>query len=275
LRLDLRRGRTLQARDTTEATKVVVVNEAFRSRYFKDRDAVGEHVSMGGQTREIVGVVANVQQRGGFNGYGPLDALPAIYLPFSQFPQGGLRTIHGWFSPAWIIREARPGAVTELAVRRAMEEIDPQLPVASIRGIDDVQATALTRQRVLMVLVSVLGGLALFLSAVGIHALISSGVTERTRELGIRLALGATVRQAIIDAARPGIVMAIAGLVAGCALAYGTTGLIRSLLWGVSATDPVTFIAVVTVLLVVAVVASVAPALRVRKLDPVALLRSE
>jgi predicted permease len=275
LRLDLRRGRTLQRTDTTESAKVVVVNESFMNRYFKDRDAVGEHVQMGGQARQIVGVVANVQQRGGFNGYGPIDALPAIYLPFSQFPQGGLRTIHGWFSPAWIMREARPGAVTELAVRRAMEEIDPQLPLASIRGIDDVQAAALTRQRVLMLLVSALGVLALFLSAVGIHALISSGVTERTRELGIRLALGATVRQTIIDAARPGIVMAIAGLAIGCALAYGTAGLIRNLLWGVSPNDPLTFTAVVVILLVVAVAASVVPALRVRRLDPVALLRAE
>ncbi len=85
---------------------------------------------MSGQARQIVGVVANVQQRGGFNGFGPLDALPAIYMPFSQFPQGDLRTIHGWFSPAWIVREAKAGAVTELAIRRAMEEIDPQLALA-------------------------------------------------------------------------------------------------------------------------------------------------
>ena len=92
---------------------MVVVNESFKNRYFKERNAVGEHVFMSGQERQIVGVVANVQQRGGFNGFGPLDALPAIYMPFSQFPQGDLRTIHGWFSPAWIVREAKAGAVSE------------------------------------------------------------------------------------------------------------------------------------------------------------------
>ncbi len=275
LKLSLTAGRTLRASDTTTSASVVVVNESFKNRHFKERDAVGEHVFISGQERQVVGVVANVQQRGGFNGFGPLDALPAIYMPFSQFPQDGLRTIHGWFSPAWIVREAKAGAVGDLAIRRAMEEIDPQLPLASIRGIDDVQSAALVRQRVLMWLVAALGGVALFLAAIGIHALISSGVTERTRELGIRMALGATVGQTIRDAAMPGIVMAVVGLVVGCAAAYGASGLIRRLLWGVRENDPMTFIAVVGALLVVAVAASVLPALRVRKFDPVALLRSE
>ncbi len=126
-----------------------------------------------------------------------------------------------------------------------------------------------------MMLVAALGGLALFLAAMGIHALISSGVSERQRELGIRMALGATVGQTIRDAALPGILMAVAGLVVGCAIAYGTSGLIRSLLWGVKENDPLTFVAVIVALLAVAITASVMPALRVRKLDPVSLLRSE
>jgi ABC-type antimicrobial peptide transport system permease subunit len=124
-------------------------------------------------------------------------------------------------------------------------------------------------------LVGALGGLALFLAAIGIHALISSGVTERTRELGIRLALGATVGQTMRDAAMPGIIMSIAGLAIGCVAAYGVSGYIRSLLWGVKENDPLTFAGVIVALLAVAVFASVMPALRVRKLDPVSLLRSE
>jgi predicted permease len=275
LRLPVLRGRSLQDSDTTASNHVVTVNNAFARRYFKDREAVGEYVRMGGQARQIVGVVADVQQRGGFNGFGPLDVLPSIYLPFAQFPPGGLRVIHGWFSPAWIVREAKPGAVSEQALRRAMLEIDSQLPLAAIRGVDEVRSAALARQRVLMMLVAALGGLALFLAAIGIHALIASGITERTRELGIRMALGATVRRTILDAATPGIVMAMAGLVIGCGLAYGAAGLIRNLLWGVREDDPVTFIGVIGALLVVAVTASVMPALRIRKLDPVSLLRSE
>ena len=226
-------------------------------------------------TREVIGVAGNVQQRGGFQSYGPIDALPGFYVPFSQFPGGGLRTIHGWFSTAFIVRQAHDGAVNEPILRRVMAEIDPQLAVSAVRGVDDVRSETLSRQRILMMLVAALGGLALFLAAIGIHALIASGVTERTRELGIRMALGATVRQTIRDAALPGISMAIAGLAVGCVVAYGTSGYIRSLLWGVKENDPLTFAAVIGALLAVALAASVLPALRVRKLDPVALLRSE
>ena len=110
----------------------------------------------------------------------------------------------------------------------------------------------------------------MLLAAIGIHGLIASGVAERTRELGIRMALGATVGQTIRDAAVPGILMAIAGLVIGCGVAAGVSGLLRNLLWGVKANDPLTFTAVVVTLLVVAIVASIGPALRVRRLDPVA-----
>ena len=275
LRLPVLRGRSLQSTDARAATNVVVINESFARRYFSDREAIGEYVQIGGQTRQIVGVVANVQQQGGFNGFGPLDALPAIYLPFAQFSPGGLRVIHGWFSPAWIVREARQGAVSQQALRTAMFEIDPQLPLTAVRNVDEVRSAALARQRILMLLVAALGGLALFLAAIGIHALIASGVTERTRELGIRMALGATVRQTMIDAALPGIIMAAVGVVIGCAMAFGVSGLIGNLLWGVRQNDPLTFVAVVATLLAVAVAASIAPALRVRRLDPVALLRRE
>ena len=216
-----------------------------------------------------------MQQRGGFQNYGPIDALPGFYVTFSQFPGGNLRAIHGWFSTAFIVRQSYEGAVNETLMRRVMAEIDPQLAVSAVRGVDAVRANTLSRQRILMMLVGALGALALFLAAIGIHALISSGVTERTRELGIRMALGATVGQTVRDAALPGIVMAGAGLAIGCALAYGASGLIRSLLWGVKENDALTFIAVIGALLIVAVAASVMPALRVRKLDPVSLLRSE
>jgi predicted permease len=275
LRLPLVAGRTFRDTDTRSSAPVVVINEAFAKRHFRDRDPVGQRIESNGAVREVVGVVGNVQQRGGFNNYGPLDALPGFYQPFAQFTNTGLRTFHGWFSTAWIVRQHADGAVNEPILRRVMSEIDSQLAVSAIRGVDDVRNTSLTRQRILMLLVAALGGVALFLAAIGIHALIASGVTERTRELGIRMALGATVHQTIIDAARPGIVLAVAGLVIGCVAAYGATGLIRRLLWGVRENDPVTFLAVIATLLVVAVAASVIPALRVRRLDPVSLLRSE
>jgi ABC-type antimicrobial peptide transport system permease subunit len=275
LRMPLKAGRTLRDSDTRTSAPAVIVNEAFARRYLRDRDAIGAFVSMSGQTREVVGVVGNTQQRGGFQSFGPIDAVPGIYLPFSQFQATGLRTIHGWFSTAWIVRQTAEGAVTEPVLRRVMAEIDSQLAVSAVRGVDEVRSATLSRQRVLMTLVGALGALALFLAAIGIHALISSGVSERTRELGIRMALGATVGQTIRDAALPGITMTIAGLIAGTAIAYGASGLIKRLLWGVKENDPLTFVAVIGALLVVAVTASIMPALRVRKLDPVSLLRAE
>ena len=275
LRVPLIGGRTFRDTDTKTAAPTAIVNEAFAKRYFKDRDAVGQYIFASGTVREVIGVVGNLQQRGGFQNFGPLDALPGFYVPFSQFPGGGLRTIHGWFSTAFIVRQAHDGAVNEAIMRRAISEIDPQLAVSAVRGVDAVRGQTLSRQRILMQLVGALGALALFLAAIGIHALIASGVTERTRELGIRMALGATVGQTIRDAALPGIIMASVGLVVGCVVAYGASGYIRSLLWGVKENDPMTFVAVVAALLTVAIAASVIPALRVRKLDPVSLLRSE
>jgi predicted permease len=275
LRMSTLDGRTFLDSDSRTASPVIVVNEAFAQRHFKDRNAVGAQVQLNGQVREIVGVVGNTQQRGGFQTFGPIDAVPGAYMPFSQFNAGGLRVIHGWFSTAWLVRQTRDGAVTEQMLRRAMAEVDSQLAVTAVRGIDEVRDASLSRQRVLMTLVAALGGLALFLAAIGIHALISSGVAERTREFGIRMALGATVGKTVRDAALPGIIMATVGLAIGSVAAYGATGLIRSLLWGVKENDPLTFVAVIAALMSVAVAASVVPALRVRKLDPVSLLRSE
>jgi len=165
--------------------------------------------------------------------------------------------------------------VTEPAIRRAMADVDPMLAISAVRGISDVRSASLARQRVMMMLVASLGGLALFLAAMGIHALIASGVAERTREFGIRMALGATAGETIRNAAMPGITLAAIGLAIGCGGALMMSNVMRSLLWGVAGNDPLTFVAVVVVLLAVAVAASVFPALRVRRLDPVSLLRAE
>jgi predicted lysophospholipase L1 biosynthesis ABC-type transport system permease subunit len=261
------RGRVVADRDTPASPPVIVVNQSFVRLYLRDRDPIGQRVQVANAAREIVGVVRDVQQVGGFNGFGPIDALPLIYVPFSQVPPGGLRTFHTWFAPAWIVRTVTAGAVGELALRQAMAAVDPHLPISTPRSIDAVRSSALARQRLLMVLVGVLAVSALLLGAV------ASGVAERTREIGIRLALGSTVGDAIRLAALPGIVLTLIGLAVGSGLAYATTGLIRSLLWGVQAHDPLTFAAVAATLLVVSAIASLAPAMRIRRLDPVALLR--
>ncbi|MQA93065.1 MAG: FtsX-like permease family protein [Gemmatimonas sp.] len=124
-----------------------------------------------------------------------------------------------------------------------------------------------------MVLVGALGAAAALLAALGIHGLISSLVSERLRELGVRMALGASVEQAMRTVMLPGIVLTLVGLAVGSVLALGAAGLVRRLLWGVTPTDPLTFAGVAVTLLVVAIVASLVPALRVRRVDPAMLLR--
>ncbi len=272
LRLPVRRGRSFTDFDTSAGAPVVVVNDTFARRYM-DGEAVGQPVRFAGRTREIVGVVADVQQAAGFGDFGPIDVLPAIYVPFAQFQVSGLRVFHSWFSPAWIVRTTGPGAVTDRALGEAMADVDPQLPLAAVRPVDDVRRAALARQRALAVLVGALAVAALLLAAMGIHALIASGVAERMRELGIRLALGASPGSAIVTASTPGVLLALAGLAIGGAAAWGAAGLVRGLVWGVPEHDAVTFVSVAGVLLVVAVAASVVPALRVRRLDPARLLR--
>jgi ABC-type antimicrobial peptide transport system permease subunit len=149
------------------------------------------------------------------------------------------------------------------------------LPFAKVRSLDEVQSAAVALPRLLMVLLLTLAGAAVALAALGIHGLIAASVSERTREMGIRLALGATRRGAVGTVAWPGIVLAAAGTIAGAAAARGMVSIIRSFVWGVSATDPLTFAGVAALFLVVAAVASVLPALRVLRVDPAQTLRAE
>jgi predicted permease len=278
LRLPLRQGRAIAASDTGGGAPVAVVNEAFVRQFLRGRDPLATELRMASAVDvsdgvvRIVGVAADVPQEGGFMGYGPIDAMPMVYLPVSQVSPGLLR-VHVWFSPAWIIRTAVPGVVTDVATREAMRAADPRLPVTALQDIDAVRAGVLSQQRFSMLLVGVLGLAALLLSALGLHGLIAGTVTERMREFGIRLALGTTVGAAIRTAALPGLRLTVVGLVVGSVAALGTTRLIGSQLWGVSQTDPVTYLTVAVLLLLVALVASVGPALRLRRLDPLVLLR--
>ncbi|MGE3277712.1 MAG: ADOP family duplicated permease [Vicinamibacterales bacterium] len=273
LRIPLRAGRTIDERDTGAGAAVAVVNETFARRYFGDESAVGRQIAISGEVREIVGVVGDVRQLGGFNGFGPVDALPTTFIPAAQFPAGAMRLVHTWFTPDWVVRGTTAQAVSEPTLRRALAPVAPDLPIARVQTLDAVRADAVAEQRLLATLVGLLAGAALLLAALGIHGLIASGVIERTRELGIRLALGATVGEAVRSAAWPGIQMALVGLATGLAAALGAARLLRSVLWGVSEDDPLTFVVVALVLLLVAMAASLLPALRVRRVDPVALLR--
>lgn len=276
-RIPIRAGRGIQPGDVDGAPLITVVNEAFVSRFYKDGQPIGRHIMTEGRTLQIVGVVGDTQQgnSGCRRGSGPISQTPCIYVAVAQLPSGFLNMIHVWFEPAWVVRSSLPAASLVPQIRQAIQQIDPELPVAHVKTIDDLRGEKLTSQRFMMWLVAGLGGIALVLAAVGIHGLIASSVNERTRELGIRLALGASARQAITAVVVPGLVLAVIGVALGAGAALAVARLLQSFVWGVTPSDPATFAGVVVVLLGIALVASLMPALRVLRLDPAITLRAE
>ncbi|HKV99859.1 MAG TPA: ABC transporter permease [Vicinamibacterales bacterium] len=282
LRVPLIGGRAISTSDAVTAPPIVVVNQGFTKLASGGRDPMGRRIRLSGAEREIVGVVGDVKvTSSGFflTGMvrGPITSGPLIYLPAAQTPDGFMG-MHIWFSPMWTVRTQRP-AVAEEALQRAIGAVDPLLPIGRIQQMTDIQAAATARQRLLMILVGVLGGAAVLLAAIGIHGLIAHSVQQRTREFGIRLALGATAGGTIRAVAMSGIVIACCGAVVGIGLAVVAVRLVESLvssdyLWGVTSRDPSTYLEVGAFLVVVAAVASLLPALRIFRLDPVETLRA-
>jgi predicted permease len=277
LKVPVRAGRTIADGDSAASTPVAVVNESFIARYYKDDTRViGRHIGSGDEVREIIGIVGNTQQgAAGWGDFGPISPLPCLYVPVAQTTSAFLTLVHTWFQPSWVVRSTLPVAALVPELRRTIESVDAQLPIANVRTIDELRGEKLSSQRFMMGLVAGLGLVALVLAAVGLHGLIASSVNERTRELGIRLALGATARQAMTAVVIPGLVLAGIGIAVGTAAALAVSRLLHSFVWGVTSTDPATFAGVIAVLLGVAVVASVIPALRVLRLDPALTLRAE
>lgn len=275
LRIPVRAGRTFDARDRVDSPGVVVVNETLARQYFNGTEPVGRRIRFAGRDREIVGVVGDVPVRPGWGEHGPLAAMPLAYIPVAQTSDGFLRLVHGWFSPAFIVRTSAGPEAAIGAMRRAIDATDPLLPFARVRSMADVQAASLAEQRVLTVLFAALALATVLLAAIGLHGLIATSVVERTREMGIRMALGASVSQAMRTLALPGVVLALAGTAIGAVAARAGTGLLRHFVWGVNAADPLTFAGVAAIFLIVASVASVAPTLRILRLDPATTLRQD
>ncbi len=208
LRIPVVRGRAFTSSDGPGAPPVIVVNQAFVRRHSPDEEPIGRQVQSGGVARTIVGVVGDVQQKTSFGSSGPLRAAPASYVPASQISNGFVTMVHTWFSPSWIVRLSGPQEGIVAQMQQAVESVDPLLPVAKFRTLDEVRGEAVATPRAQALLLGTLAGLALLLAAVGLYGLVASAVAERTRELGIRLALGATPRQAIAAVALPGLALA-------------------------------------------------------------------
>ncbi len=275
LRIPMLRGRDFRPGDGPKAAPVAIVNQAFAKQYLSKQEPLGSHLAMVGGNREIVGLVGDVQETANWGEFGPLGTVPMVYIPASQTEDEYLRMIHRWFSPNWVVRySGSPGGLIPRIAQTA-SAVDPLLPIANFRTLNELRSLSLGQQRFQATLLATLSGLALLLAVVGLYGLMSQSVIERTRELGIRLALGSTVPRAIRDAAIPGISLALAGVAAGCVIAALSVRVLRHLLWGVSTTDPVTFLSVAAGLVVVAALATLIPALRITRLNPADTLRDE
>ncbi len=272
LGIPLVRGRTVEDGDVAGAAPIAVVNRAFES-YLGSGDAMGRPLFTLDTTWRIVGVVGDVQQTPSWGDFGPLGQVPAIYLPLGQTNDVFLSLVHTWFTPSWVVRTAAVPAAVLPALDRAVAAAVPQLPASGFHTIDRVRAGALSEQRFEATLLSFLALLSLVLAAVGLAGLIAGSVAERGRELGLRMALGATRPGAVRVAALPGVLLAAAGVAIGSLAALPATAALRHLVYGVGPHDPLTFTAVAAILLLVAALASLAPAVRVARLDPGRALR--
>lgn len=254
------RGRGFTTQDRADAPRVAVVNEAFVHRFWPDGRAIGRHLRGGGGTSEVVGVVADAKMHS--IGEGPT---PFVYLPMRQNPVG---------AAVLAVRTTGAPAAMLPTLRRTVAALDPNLP-ADLNTMDNALGIAVLPQRVGAILLSAFGGLGMLLAALGLYGVLAYLVARRTREIGIRMALGsesrAVMRLVLSQAAR----LTAVGLVIGLVLALVAGRLIRGFLFGVTAADPLTFGGVLVVFAGVALMAGFLPARRATRIDPMEALRSE
>ncbi len=263
--ISLRAGRWLGNGDTPNAPKVMVINENMARRFWPDEDPIGRRVTMRDWgpplTGEIVGVAGDVKADG-------LDSetRPMIYWPYTQFPV--------IFNSIVVRTEGDPLSLVG-PIKSQIWFVDPVQPVSSVESMEQVLATSVAPRRFNMLLTGIFAAVALALAAVGIYGVISYTVSQRTNEIGIRVAMGAQSSDVLKLVVGQGVTLALIGVGLGLAAAAGLTRLMSSLLFGVSPTDGATFVSISVLLMAVALAACVVPARRATKVDPMVALRYE
>ncbi|MDQ2711727.1 MAG: ABC transporter permease [Acidobacteriota bacterium] len=277
LQIPLLRGRLLSDSDTAHSANVAVVNEAFLRMYFRsNHEPLGSSIKIGDTPWQVVGIVGDVPQKNGWGSiWGPIEPFAQVYVSAEQFPSDSFSLVSTWFSPNWIVRTH--GNVPGLpdAMRRALQSVDPTLPFSSFASMKEIRSVGLAEQRYQAVLFSAFAILAVLLAALGVYGLIAQSVTQRTREMGIRMALGASVQNVVRAAVAPGLALSLAGVATGLLLGLFAARVLKSMIWGVSTSDPLTLTAVALLLLLVGGLSSLIPALRLTTLDPARTLRDE
>ncbi|HVQ37699.1 MAG TPA: ABC transporter permease [Pyrinomonadaceae bacterium] len=260
----LRRGRLFTAQDDAKSTRVVLVNEAFASKFLPGQDPIGQRLNFGGgedQTTEIVGIVADVKN----NDFDEAPD-PTAYFPYLQNVR---------FTMNLVIRGAQDPTLLASAVRSEVQALDPNLPVSNIKTVGEMINERISPKRLMSYILAVFGLIALLLASVGIYGVMSYAVSQRTQEIGVRMALGAQAGDVLKLVVKNGMTMALIGVGIGLVGAFGLTRLLANLLFKVTPTDLLTFSLVTAALIVVALVACFVPARRATKVDPLVALRYE
>lgn len=272
LQMPLLAGRIFTDADRPNSQHVAIVNRSFAQKFYGGANPVGHYLN---KDTLIVGEVDDVPISSNLNPVAPLMSEETIYIPGAQVSAQYLSLVHIWFQPDWIVRTAGPVLGLSTKMQRALSSADANLPASGFYSMGDLLARTLTTQRIEVVLLSAMAMLALLLSAVGIFALVASMVTQETREIGIRMALGSTVGQAMLHVGRSSMGASAAGLFAGLLLSAGALQVIRSWLYGVGVYDALTLSIVVFTVVLVTLLATALPTLRIAQIDPASTLRQE
>jgi putative ABC transport system permease protein len=259
----LREGRYLDAHDSADAPPVTLVNEAMKRKFWPNESAIGKRFRFGDSRPwvTIVGVVGDIRQSG-------LEKPPSaeMYLPAAQDPTP--------LSGLVIRTMADPKGLAQ-AVRREIRAVDKDMPITDVATMEQVLDREVLQRRAQMLLLSIFAAVALLLASLGIYGVLAYLVSQRTQEIGIRMALGASPRDVLLAVAGQGMGLSIAGIALGVTAALALTRVVSRLLFGIAASDPATFLAVSLLLLVVALAACYVPARRAMRIDPIVALREE
>jgi predicted permease len=274
MRIPLRRGRFISSEDTDRSPRVAAVDDVFAAQYFPNQDPVGRrfHINGADELTQVVGVVGHVKQWG-LDSDDTNSLRAQFYVPWMQMPD---QYIAGAPSGAGMVLRSR-GADAGIsdAIRRVSAQMSNQQVIYGMQPMDDLIAESLATRRFSMILLAVFASLALALASIGIYGVISYVVGQRTQEIGIRMALGADRFEILRLILRTGGKLAIVGVALGLVAALAFTRVISRLLYGVTATDPLTLAGVSVVVVGVALFASYIPARRAAKVDPMVALRYE
>lgn len=265
MRIPLLQGRGLSTADIADRPSVIVISESMARRFWPGENPIGKRLTMTfspEKSREVVGVVGDVKD----DGLDVLDPVATLYVPLAQQPTPYL---------SLVVRTSSPPSTLISAISNAVHEVDRQQPVLDVITMEDIVAGSLSHQRFNMLLLSAFSGLALLLAAIGIYSMLAYSVRRRMREIGVRMALGAQRGDILQMVLGQGTKLALIGTGIGIAAAFGLTRLMSSQLFGVTATDPVTFLSVAALIVLVALAACYIPARRATKVDPMVALRYE